>query len=334
MTPRRRRLSAAGAVLATSLLLAGCAEEVAPTLVAEPPPEFAPPAVSEERAQEVLDEVEDQIAAADAAGDIEQMRARVVAPAIDFRATQYALNTATGGADVPLPLTTDSDVFVVTATDSWPRSILAVSNPGEGSTVRLYLGLTQNSPREDYQLVSWSRLLPGVETPVFATAEIGSAPVTADQEGLLATPADALTRLAAVLTDPADPASAEFEEDPFRPFLTAELDGLRQSVQVAGEVSSASTPGAPVFAIATADGGALVMGTVDSTVTLRKTIEGAELTLGGQIAALGGAEPVEAAAVATYQQMVTVYIPPAGGEQTQMRLLGVDRVLASVTRTE
>lgn len=334
-SPRRRRLSVAAVALALSAVLAGCAEEIpAPELTVEPPPEFAPPAVTEERAQEIFDQVEEVIAAGDAAGDIELMRSRVAAPAIDFRATQYALQSATGGADVPQTLWTDSELFVVTATDSWPRSILAVSDPTEGTTVRLYLALMQNGPRDPYQLVAWSRLLPGVPTPTFAASDIGSAPIAADQSGLVLTPTDALTHLADVMSNAESAFAGEFAPDPFRTFVASELDGLRQGVEVAGEVSTSSVAGPPVSAIATANGGAVVMGTVDSTVTLRKTIDGAELTLAGQMAALGGAEPVDAAAVATYKQMVTLYVPPTGDPNPQVQLLGAERVLASVERTE
>ena len=329
---RRRRFSLAAGLLTVSVLLAGCAEEVVPTFVPEAAPEYAPPAISEDRAKVIFDEVEELIAASDASGDIELMRPRVVSPAIDFRQSQYALQAGTGGAEVPQSLWTDSEVFVITATDSWPRAVLAVSNPSSGSTLRFYLALTQDGPRDPYRLVAWSRLLPGVPTPSFATAEIGSAPMTADQSGLVQTPTDALVHLADVMTNAESQYAPEFADDPFRTFLAAELDGLKQGAAEAGEASSASTAGAPVFVIGTADGGALVMGTVDSTATLRKTIEGSKLTLSGSIAALGGPEDVEDTVKATYKQMVTLYVPPAGAAAPQIQLLGAERVLASVER--
>jgi hypothetical protein len=335
MSTSRRRGPILGAVLLTAgVLLAGCAEEPAPELTPEPAPEFAPPAVSEERAQEILDQVEEQVSAADTSGDVEQMRARVTSPAIDFRQTQYALQTATGGAELPLPLTTESDVLVVTATDSWPRSVLAVSEPVADSTVRHYYGLVQENPRAAYQLVSWSRLLPGVPTPTFATAEIGSAPIADDQAELAMPPADALARLADVMANPASEFAGDFADDPYRTFLNAEVDGLRQGVAVAGELSTSATSAGPDFAIATADGGALVMGTVEITQTLRKTVEGSTLPLPDSWAVLDAPGPVEAAASATYRHLVTVYVPPASSPDAQLQFLGVERVLASVARTE
>ncbi|GMA30710.1 hypothetical protein [Litorihabitans aurantiacus] len=330
---RRRRLALGGALLAAATALTACAPEPAPEMTTPPPPEFAPPAVTEERAQEILAQVEEQIAAADTSGDVEQMRGRVTSPAIDFRQTQYALQTATGGAQTPVPLATDSDIFVVTATDTWPRSILAVSDVVEGSPVRLYLGLVQDAPRDPYRLVAWSRLLPGVQTPTFATAEIGSAPIADDQSELRVTPTDALAQLADVIANPGSEFAAGFGEDPFRLAINAEADGLRQAIGELGEVGSEAVAGEPVFAIATADGGALVMGVVEQAYTLRKTVPDATVTLSPEWSAFVGDEPLDAAARATYRQMVTLSIPPADAD-TPIQVLGAERVLASVERVE
>lgn len=329
----RRRLAV---VLGTALVagvLAGCAPEPVPAFTPPPIPEYAPPAVTADRAHEILEAIETVIAEGDASADADALSPRVTGPALEIRRSEYALQSATEGSRLPQSLWTDSDVTVITATDSWPRSILAVSNSRPDSTVRLYLGLVQDGPRDPYRLVAWSRLLPGVTTPTFASAEIGSAPVAADEAGLAQLPADALTHLADAFTNPESEYTGEFEADRFREFLANELAGLRSGIEVAGEVSSSSTAGPVVFAIGTADGGAVVMGTIDTTVTLRKTISGAELTLAGEMASLGGTGPVAAAANATYRQMVTVYVPPAGTD-AKLQLLGAERVLASVERVD
>lgn len=329
----RRQLATALALALAAVTLAGCAPEPVPTFTPPPIPEYAPPAVTADRAQDILLDVEGVVSNADATANADALTERVTGPALDTRRAEYALQTATGGTRLPQQLWLDADVTVITATDSWPRSILAVSNPQANSTVRLYLGLVQNSPREPYRLVAWSRLLPGVTTPTFATADIGSAPVAVDQAGLLVTPTDAMTQLADAFINPNSQYAGSFAGDRFREFLATELTGLQTGIQVAGEVSSSSAAGPVVFAIGTADGGALVMGTIDTTVTLRKTIAGAELTLAGEMAALGGTDPVAAAAQAVYKQMVTVYIPPAGST-AQMQVLGAERVLASVQRID
>lgn len=298
-----------------------------------PVPEYAPPAISTERAQEILADVETVIVAADATANADELAPRVASPAIDIRRAEYALQSATEGERVPQPLWTDSEITVVTATDSWPRSVLAVSNAREDTTVRLYLALVQDAPRDPYRLVAWSRLLPGVTTPTFAATEVGSAPVSPDQEGLTITPTDAFAHLADVFANSESSYAPEFAGDRFRELLATELSGLQEGVEVAGEVTTSATAGPVVFGIGTSDGGALVMGTIDYTLTLRKTIDGAELNLAGEMASLGGEEEVSAAANATYQQMITLYIPP-DGSQDQMQVLGAERVLTGVERVE
>ena len=52
------------------------------------------------------------------------------------------------------------------------------------------------------------------------------------------------------------------------------------------------------------------------------------------LAVLDAPGPVDAAASATYRHLVTVYVPPASSPDAQLQFLGVERVLASVARTE
>ncbi|MBN8883904.1 MAG: hypothetical protein J0H73_16540 [Salana multivorans] len=329
---RRTRMAAVGAMLAAALL-AGCSEEPAPTLTPPPVPEYAPPAVTEEHAQEILDDVELTILEADAAGDAELLAPRVTGAAQEFRRAEYNLASVSGGESGPKKLWTDSALTVVTATDGWPRSILAVSQPTAGDTRRLLLGLVQDGPRDPYRLVAWSSMLPSATTPTFPAASVGTAPVTADQAGLSATPTEALTWLAASATDIESESSAHFADDPYRERVRQELADLKQAAEAAGEVSWEWTPGEIVFGVGTADGGALVMGTLDTVMTMRKTIDGAKLNLGGEWAWFVGGDPVDAAVTGTYKTMVTLYIPPAGSEDL-IQLVGAERVMTGAERVE
>lgn len=328
-----KRTGRLAAVLVLGGLIAGCAPAEVPSFTPPPVPEFAPPAISTDRAQEILADVEAVVVAADATANADDLAARVSGPALDTRRAEYALQSASAGERVPQPLWTDSEITVITASNSWPRSVLAVSNARDDTTVRLYLALVQDGPREPYRLVEWTRLLPGVTTPTFASTDVGSAPVSADQEGLTITPTDAFVHLADVFANSESTYAPEFAEDRFRELLATELSGLQEGVAVAGEVSRSATAGPVVFGIGTSEGGAVVMGTIDYTITLRKTIDGAELNLAGEMAWLGGADQVAAAANATYRQMITLYIPPDGSD-AQMQILGAERVLTGVERVE
>lgn len=328
----RRHTAAVGAVLA-GLLLAGCAPEPAPTLTPPPVPEYAPPAVSEEHAQEILDDVEIVVLEADAQGSADLLDPRVTGAAKDFRAAEYNLQSVSSGEFVPKKLWTDSALTVVTATEGWPRSILAVSQPTAGDTRRLLLGLTQDAPRDPYKLVSWSSMLPSSTTPTFPGAEIGTAFVTPDQAGLIATPTEVLGWLANVINSPEDEHAGSFLSDSYRDRVTQEVNELRSAAQAAGEVSSTWAPGEIVFGVGTADGGALVMGTLTNTLTVRKTIDGAKLNLAGEWPWFVGADPVAAAVNGTYSTMATLYIPPAGSD-AQVQLIGAERVMTGAERVD
>lgn len=329
---KRPHALAVGAVLA-GLLLSACADEPAPTLTPPPVPEYAPPAVSEEHAQEILDEVEIVVLEADAQGNAELLDSRVSGAARDFRAAEYNLQVASSGEAVPNNLWTESALTVVTATEGWPRSILAVSQPTGGETRRLILGLTQQEPRDPYQLVAWSSMLPSTTTPTFPAADIGTAYVAPDTAGLAATPTEALTWLTDVINDPDDEHAGSFAPDVYRDRVSQEVSELTAAALAAGEVSSTWTPGEIVFGVGTADGGALVMGSVESVITVRKTIDGARLNLGGEWGWFLGADPVEAAVNGMYSTMVTLYIPPAGSDD-QISLIGAERVMTGAERVE
>lgn len=330
----RARVFSAALAATLGLTLAACTPEEVPELEAPTVPEYAPPALNETQIQDILADLSASLEAADEADDAGELGDRVTAPATDIREAQYALEVATGGDVTPQELWTESDLDVITASDSWPRSLLAVTEPDADSALRLYLGLVQETPRDPYQLVAWSLLLPGVETPTFADLTVGSAPVTADQEGLVMTPTDALTRFADVLDLRTSEYTDQFADDEYRTFLREELDGIVEGIEVAGEVQQGVEPGEIVFAIGTAEGGALVMGDLTTTVTMRRTVDDSELNLAGEMADLGGEEAVENAAEATYRSMVTFYIPPADAEDQAVRLLGAERVLSSVERIE
>ena len=340
MTTQNRRIRrvAAGLAVALAGTLAACAPEPVPVFTPPVVPEIAPPVINEEQATTIFQSVEDAIAAGDATLDVEALRPRVSSLALETRQAEYQLQTATGGTRMPQQLWTDSEIFVISATDTWPRSVLAMSSPKEGTTVRLYLGLVQDGPRDPYRLVAWSRLLPGLETPTVASSDVGSAPLTADSTGFKVTPTEAVAHLADVLSNPASAFAPEFAPDVFREVYAAELASLGSQVTAegaaVGEVTSSTAPGPVVFAIASAEGGAIIMASVDSTVTMRKTVAGAILNPGAELASLGGTDPIAGAMVATYKQMVTIYVPPASQPEQLIQVLGAERVLTSVTRVD
>jgi len=332
MTGSTRHMSArlAAGVVTTALLLAGCAGEV-PQPAPEPAATAPMPVLDEDRIERILADVEETIDAADATLDPEVLTDRLTGPALAMRQAEYRLSAASDGERAPTPLTTNSQVEVVAATDEWPRSLYVVSHVPDDANLPLLLVLTQETPRSQYMLWFWTSLLPGAETPSTANPQVGSPPLAPDAEGLVATPAETVERYARLLPDPDGEGSELFAEDPFRTGYAEMIDALRSTVEVAGQVDeSYEVREGTASAMETADGGAVVVGVIDGRLTIRKTVEGSSLEAGGDIGLLMGEDPsIENSAQAHYLIPVAFAVPPEGSDEP-ISVLGAVHVLANV----
>lgn len=333
----RSRVSRLGATLvAAALLLAGCAIPV-PTVEPDAAPEGPQPALDEARLDRVLDAVAEAVAAGDEASDPEQFGTRVDGPAFQTREAEYRLAEATADTDEatsPQPLPTEPQVVVMGNADTWPKTIFVFTTIAEGMNTPLLLGLQQADPRADYELVGWVRLLPEVTTPATAIPAEGSPQVAADAEGLVLSPAETVRAYADVLQNGDESENADtFAADIFRTFVAEDREAISESVEDAGTYSETFeiarwTP----LSLQTADGGAIVIGALRSQQTYERTIEDSEMTVGGQIALMGGSESidVESSLTATYFLTVAFYVPPESEDGT-IQVLGAERVLEDVT---
>lgn len=327
-TMRTRGLRLTAAAVAAVALLAGCAGEV-PQPDPEPAATAPQPVLDDDRIERILDDVQGVIEEADASLDAELLATRVSGPALEVREAEYRLAEASEGERSPAPLTTDSQVEVVAATDEWPRSLFVVSHIPEDANLPLLLVLTQDTPRSQYKLWFWTALLPGAQTPTTARPEAGSPPLAPDAEGLTRTPFQSVSAYADLLRDPAT--STDFAEDPFRATYREMIDALAATVEVAGEVTERfAVQDGSVAAMSTDDGGALVVGVVEAQLTIAKTVEGATLDAGGDIAHLmGDSSRVEGSVVAQYLVPVALAVPPAGSEEP-ITVLGAGHVITDV----
>ncbi len=328
--PRRAGARLLAGAVTGALLLAGCAGEV-PQPAPEPAATTPQPVLDEDRIDRILDDVEETIVAGDEALDAELLSERVTGPALSMRQAEYRLAEASDGERTPTPLTTNSQVEVVAATDEWPRSLYVVSHVPDDANLPLLLVLTQEDARSQYKLWFWTSLLPGAETPSTALPEAGSPQLAPDAEGLVATPQQTVEYYAGLLADPDGENAELFAEDPFRTGYAEMIDALRSTIEVAGEVEERyGVREGTVSAMQTAEGGAVVVGVIDGRMTIRRTVEGSTLEAGGDIGLLMGEEPrIDGAAQAHYLIPVAFAVPPAGSEE-QISVLGALHVLANV----
>lgn len=339
--PAGRCLAAAASVMAGLLLLVGCAAPV-PSPAAQPEAPESMPVLDKPRIERIMTDLAETIASADEESDADLLKARVADPALSIRAAEYSLASATEGEDdpyVPRALTADPQVRIVSVTDSWPRTMMVITDIPEEENVPLLLTLQQEDPRSPYKLHHWVRLLPGTEMPPTAVEAAGSEQVPGDTEDYLADPGQALEQYADILThgsgsDYAD--SFTLEDDEFAEAVANEAENLN-TIDEAGTFKHETTVAdSDPLTLATEDGGYIVVGELQAQQTFTKTISGSEITISApHVVAMdpgdGTLEYLEDSIIATYHTMVAMYVPE-DSDDGQITVLGVDRVLTDVTR--
>lgn len=326
---RHRTRARAAAAACGALLLAGCAQPL-PEPAPDPVPATPSASMTPGQVDRVLGAVAEAVTAADAAQAVDPAAGRLTGPAATLRAAEYTL--AAGGVDGAVtPLPEGTQTIVTTATDTWPRAILVVTEPPADLQAPLLLTLVQTAPREQYRLWSWVRLLPGTQMPPTAQPEVGNAWVAADSTEVLVPPAEVLPRYVDVLANgDASAHAGTFGPDRLRENIAGLRQAYAQSAANGGSVTEQVVPleEDPV-AIGTADGGAIVTGGFQLTISI--TLEDSTLTVDPATAAfLGGATTLATSLELTFVGTVALDVPPAGSEE-QVTLLGGEFSLTGAT---
>lgn len=335
MTSSRATTLRATLALATGLAVTGCAAEL-PQPDPEPTPAVAPAAVTLDQAARILDNIGQALAAGDEARSADALRSRVTGPALAARTAEYAVARA-GAAPEPITaLPLEPQTLVVPSTTGWPRHQLVVTEqPDDSSSPRL-LVLRQDEPRDRYALWAWVRLLPGVRMPATASPEVGSAPVPLDSTELAVPPAEVAARYADVLAKgDASEHAATFAPDTFRQqiaALRAESEAIASRVSGTFTQTHAAAEDQTV-ALATEDGGAIVVSGLTSTTTLK--VSGASFKVPAEYAALSGGAltkdtVLRNALSVEFVDVVAFHVPPADAD-APIQVLGAEHTYTSAT---
>ena len=327
---RTVRATAVAATVALVAALAGCSQPL-PTPTPDALPAATPPAMSVEQAERILSEVHDALAAADVDRSTAALAPRVVGPAAQIRSAEYRLAGLGGDPDAMTSLQTSPQTIVLPTTDTWPRTMMVVTEAPEDLQAPLLLTLVQSEPRAPYALWSWARLFPGAQTPPLAQPEVGSEPVPIDAAGTLAvSPTEVLNQYVDLLTNrDQSPYAASFTDDPLRQGIWQTKDAFVGVVGANGTLAETYTAGpAGIQALATADGGALVVGTISTTTTI--TLTDSTLKIGDQTAVFLGTDTVRANLSITWTSVVAFVVPPAGTD-AQIQVLGGEHSRIQVT---
>lgn len=344
-----RGMIAVPAVLAGTLLLAGCTPG-APTPNVSPSPSASadpnapapiPPAASTQQIERIVARVIEAVTEADAAQDATLLEGRFDGPALDLRTADYAIRAADSSIASTAPVIPQGPVRLMLPqqTEDWPRTIFAITQDATDATVPpVALFLIQTDPRSNYKVHYAMTLEPSAELPDVAPASVGAARLSGDS-GVLKTPPGTLALAYA------DVLAKDIESQVYLDF-EAEGDSLREAVGLAARQALASSlpstaamtftqaPGTgQTIALSTNDSGALVAVDLVETTTVAPTEEGAAVNPTGAVKALSGVSVSTKGVVATYSDQLLFYVPAAGSDD-KIVLLGWSQGLIAAKEVE
>ena len=333
MKPTRRALLSAGGASALALSLAACSKsqpKTAQTQASGTP--IAEPVLNDKQLSEILQRVQTGLATADKEKNADKLKEVMSGPAARIRAAEYATASASGNNDFIHPMTTTIQGGGVGQTVGFPRNAAAAS---EGASPSL-ISLEQNSARDQFKVWAWVQGFSEKKNiPVLTKQSAQRAKqVTADSTGLVSTPKAALDAYVDALNHPDGQNGKAFPDDLLRQKVQAARTTNLSSL---GEVTVTATAGQDGFQglqMEEGDGGALVFTTLTYTVVYKRTVDGSDLTLQGDVAALmGGNQKIVGTVTATYDSMVAFSIPKEGSKD-KVAVLGAETALIKVDRDD
>ena len=333
MKPTRRALLSAGGASALALSLAACSKsqpKTAQTQASGTP--IAEPVLNDKQLSEILQRVQTGLATADKEKNADKLKEVMSGPAARIRAAEYATASASGNNDFIHPMTTTIQGGGVGQTAGFPRNAAAAS---EGASPSL-ISLEQNSARDQFKVWAWVQGFSEKKNiPVLTKQSAQRAKqVTADSAGLVTTPKAALDAYVDALNHPDGENGKAFPDDLLRQKVQAARTTNLSSL---GEVTVTATAGKDGFQglqMEEGDGGALVFTTLTYTVVYKRTVDGSDLTLQGDVAAhMGGNQKIVGTVTATYDSMVAFSIPKEGSKD-KVAVLGAETALIKVDRDD
>ena len=333
MKSTRRAFLSAGGASALALSLAACSKsqpKTSQTQASGTP--IAEPVLNDKQLSEILQRVQTGLATADKEKNADKLKEIMSGPAARIRAAEYATASASGNNELIHPVTTTIQGGGVGQTVGFPRNAAAAS---EGASPSI-LSLEQNSARDQFKVWAWVQGFSEQKNiPVLTKQSAQRAKqVTADSTGLVATPKAILDAYVDALNNPEGENGKAFPDDLLRQKIQAARTTNLSSL---GEVTVTAAPGQDGFQglqLEEGDGGALVFTTLTYTVVYKRTVDGSDLTLQGDVAALmGGNQKIIGTVTATYDSMVAFAIPKEGSSE-KATILGAETALIKVDRDD
>lgn len=276
----------------------------------------------------ILQDVVRVVAAADSQLDRESLEVRVAGPALEMRKAAYALAGKTEAADDgPSPIVAGPiQLFLPSATDTWPRSALVIT----GQTTLQALILRQEMPREEYKLYQYSDLLPDIRFPDVPGSAAGANSLKDDNRFLAMSPPSLVEGLGNLLNAGANsPWSLLIDPDNTYVSDVASVQfGLQETLSNANLSFDHQLSENPAVILANSEGGALVALYMIDTYTIIPKEPGDAVAITGDEATLLGTGG-SATGIETQYGAMLLFNVPASGSEDRVTLLGATQQLLS-----
>lgn len=343
--PKRGRRSARAKIalvpigIALTFSLSGCAAEPIPIVSPTPtetqteePVEVFPPVVNSIQVRKILRELQEVVAEADQGRDTALLSDRVAGPALLLRKAQYELMSKSPDVSPP-PAISGSAISITlpASTNTWPRSIMIVTEgDGDGALPQM-LVLQQQSPREKYKLWYNIPLLPGSEIPAVDSSEVGAIPVEADSLFLQMQPLQ-LPNAFGDLIDKGQESEFfglfDLEGDEYYEQISATQKEQSERLRRATITFTHELGDKNVISLSTKDSGALVAVLMTDNYEIKPARNSAVTVTGNERLLLGVEGSIEGLRT-KYGGMLLFYVP-AAGSQEKIVLLGAIQSLLSI----
>jgi len=275
----------------------------------------------------IMDSVGAAVSAGDSAKDAKKLKDRVTGPALTMRSANYRVRAGKGEIDPPVPVSAGPVLTsMISSTPEWPRTAVAVTK-GKSNPVPQVIVLSQADARENYKMIGAVQMLPGTKFPEVSTEEGGTAAVSpGTKDGLTFSPRQALDLVSGYLTSGrnANAVAKNTFADQIRDFQKDQ----QTSNKDAKITFSRSIDKTSVRSLRTADGGAVVFGTLRSLMRSLPAEAGAVVELSPEFAALAGADSTTKGVDVTYDEALFVKVPPAGSKD-KVSVVGVAQDLVA-----
>lgn len=343
----RRSLLLGGGALGLGALLSGCAGEDTPPAVPQgATPSEATPVATAEQFSKVMEAIVDRLDKADDERSAKELAPRIVGSAAQFRKASYAIIKKVAAYAKELNKPSATIVVPVTSTTAdYPRVAIAVVQDQDKSGNPFFVALSQKDARSPYTTWGWARQSAGITMPSVAADSVGAEAVAADAKDLVMSPEKAMELYAAVLSDGDDKdPDDKLADDPFQKeaheSIWTERRGLNANADSKNELGtiheSYTVHDGELIALRTADGGAMVMGSMRSN-RLIKVKNGATVTIKAKDDAGNPYVPAELAGRTSfkksfsrqYGEIVVLHIPSKDSGK-KIQPIGSTKVLLKV----